>query len=217
MKKKKKEQNDTFAKSILIIISYFALPYIVKFITNSRLISMLLYLIYAIILIFLYKDTFFADFKDIKKNWRKYIKNILISIILIFLSMIIINMAIGILFNIKETSENDFSLLNTFNENPIVVILLTCLYYPLIEGIIFRKSTRDIIDSKWVFIIFSSLFYFFFNIVYTSMSFNNIMASLCYFSTMIIVSASYWKTTNFTVSILIMSIFNLIVCLLRFI
>ncbi len=216
MKKKKNEQNDIFVKSILIIISYFALPYIVKFVTNSRLISMLLYLIYAIILMFLYRNTFFSDFKDIKKNWKKYIKNILISIVLIFVSMIIINMVIGILFDIKETSENDFSLLNTFKESPIVVILLTCLYYPLIEGIIFRKSTRDIIDSKWFFIIFSSLFYFLFNIIYTSMSFNNIMASLCYFSTMMIVSASYWKTTNFTVSILIMSIFNLIVCLLRF-
>lgn len=217
MTKNKKEKKYTYIKSILIIISYFILPYLVSFVTSSRVASTCFYLIYAIVLVSLYKDVFIYDFKDIKMNWKKYIKDILISIILIFVSMVIINIIIGILFNIKETSENDFLLLNAFKENPLIVILLTCIYYPLIEGIIFRKSVRDIIDTKWLFIIFSSLFYFFFNIVYTSMNFNNIMASLCYFSTMMIVSSSYWKTNNFTISILIMSLFNLIACILRFV
>ena len=140
----------------------------------------------------------------------------LISIILIFVSMVLINLIVGVLFNVKGTSENDFSLLTTFKENSLVVVLLTCIYYPLVEGIIFRKSVRDIIDNKWFFIMFSAIFYFFFNIVYTSMSFNNIMSSVCYLSTMMIVSHFYWKTNNFTLSVLVMSIFNLVVCLLSF-
>ena len=151
------------------------------------------------------------------KEYKKYVKNLLVGVLLIVVSMAVVNMIVGVLFDIKETSENDFSLLNSFKENPIVIILLTCVYYPLIEGIIFRKSVRDIIDNKWFFIVFSSLFYFFFNIVYTSMSFNNIMASLCYISTMMIVSSSYWKTNNFTLSILIMTVFNILVSLISFI
>lgn len=215
-KKKKIKSDNAFVKPILVIISYFLLPYLVKFITSSKIISMLVYLFYAIVLITIYKNTFISDFKNIKKNFKKYLKNILISVVLIMVSMVVINMLVGVLFDIKETSENDFSLLNNFKENPIVVVLLTCLYYPLVEGIIFRKSVRDIIDNKWFFIIFSSLFYFFFNIVYTSMSFNNIMASLCYIPTMMIVSTSYWKTNNFTLSILIMSVFNILVSLASF-
>lgn len=213
---KEKEKSNVFIKSILVIISYFALPYVIALISKSNLIDIMLYLLYAFILIFLYKQVFISDFKDIKKNWKKYLIHMLISIVLIFVSMVLINLIVGVLFNVKEISENDFSLLTTFKENSLVVVLLTCIYYPLVEGIIFRKSVRDIIDNKWFFIMFSAIFYFFFNIVYTSMSFNNIMSSVCYLSTMMIVSHFYWKTNNFTLSVLVMSIFNLVVCLLSF-
>lgn len=213
---KEKEKSSAFIKSILVIISYFALPYVISLISKSNLIDIMLYLLYAFILIFLYKQVFISDFKDIKKNWKKYLMRMLISIVLIFVSMVLINLIVGVLFNVKGTSENDFSLLTTFKENSLIVVLLTCIYYPLVEGIIFRKSVRDIIDNKWFFIMFSAIFYFFFNIVYTSMSFNNIMSSVCYLSTMMIVSHFYWKTNNFTLSVLVMSIFNLVVCLLSF-
>ncbi len=213
---KEKEKSNIFIKSILVIISYFALPYIIALISNSKLIDIMLYLLYGLILIFLYKQVFISDFKDIRKNWKKLLKSMFISIILIFVSMVLINLIVSVLFNVKETSENDYSLLNMFNENPIIIIVLTCVYYPLVEGIIFRKTVRDIIDKKWFFIIFSSLFYFFFNVVYTSLSFDNILASLCYITTMMIVSNLYWKTNNFTLSIFAMALFNLIVCALRF-
>ncbi len=213
---REKGKSNVFIKSILVIISYFALPYVIALISKSNLIDIMLYLLYAFILIFLYKQVFISDFKDIKKNWKKYLIHMLISIVLIFVSMVLINLIVGVLFNVKEISENDFSLLTTFKENSLVVVLLTCIYYPLVEGIIFRKSVRDIIDNKWFFIMFSAIFYFFFNIVYTSMSFNNIMSSVCYLSTMMIVSHFYWKTNNFTLSVLVMSIFNLVVCLLSF-
>ena len=213
---REKGKSNIFIKSILVIISYFALPYVIALISKSNLIDIMLYLLYAFILIFLYKQVFISDFKDIKKNWKKYLIHMLISIVLIFVSMVLINLIVGVLFNVKEISENDFSLLTTFKENSLVVVLLTCIYYPLVEGIIFRKSVRDIIDSKWFFIMFSAIFYFFFNIVYTSMSFSNIMSSVCYLSTMMIVSHFYWKTNNFTLSVLVMSIFNLVVCLLSF-
>lgn len=214
---KEKKQNSLSIKAICIIISYFILPYLISFITDSKLINILIYFIYAVLLVFLYKNTFKNDFKDLKQNYKKYIKTLFINVAFIFISMIVINAIVQGLFSVTETSENDFSLLNTFKENPMVIMLLTCLYYPLIEGIIFRKAVRDIIDNKWIFIIFSSLFYFFFNIVYTSMSFSNIMASLCYISTMLIVSHTYWKTNNFTLSIMVMSLFNIVVSLLSFV
>lgn len=217
MKEKKQNQNTLSIKSIIIIISYFILPYLVSFITDLKVVNSVIYIIYAILLIFMYRETFKFDFKDLTKNYKKYIKIMFINIVLIFVSMIVINAIVQGLFSVTETSENDFSLLNTFKENPGIIIVLTGLYYPLVEGIIFRKAIRDVIDSKWLFIIFSSLFYFFFNIVYTSMSFNNIMASLCYISTMLIVSHTYWKTNNFTLSVIIMSLFNIVVSLLSFI
>ena len=203
--KQKDTSKSNLLKSILIIISYFILPYLIGSITSSRLIMSLFYLLYAFILIILYRNTFKADFKDILKNKG--------SIVVV----IITNAIINALFNISGTSENDYSLLTMFEKSPIILILLTCIYYPIVEGIVFRKTIRDIIDKKWLFIIFSSLFYFFFNIVYTSMSFNNIMASICYLFSMMILSNHYWKTNNFTSSIIILMIYNVFVSIISFI
>ena len=170
-----------------------------------------------LLIIYLYKDTFKNDFKDLKENKKKYIKSILINVVLIFAVMIITNALIVILLNINETSENDYSLLTMFKKSPLALILLTSVYYPLVEGVIFRKSVRDIIDNKWTFIIFSSVFYFFFNIAYTSLSLNSIITSLCYLFSMMILSNYYYKSNNFTASVIVMMIYNLIISVISFI
>ena len=213
----KKEKNKNNLKSIMIIILYFIFPYLMKFLSGIKWLTLLFYMLFALLIIYLYKDTFKNDFKDLKENKKKYIKSILINVVLIFAVMIITNALIGILLNIKETSENDYSLLAMFKKSPLALILLTSVYYPLVEGVIFRKSVRDIIDNKWTFIIFSSVFYFFFNIAYTSLSLNSIITSLCYLFSMMILSNYYYKSNNFTASVIVMIIYNLIISAISFI
>lgn len=214
---KKEEKNKNSLKSIMIIILYFIFPYLMKFLSGIKWLTLLFYMLFALLIIYLYKDTFKNDFKDLKENKKKYIKSILINVVLIFVVMIITNALIGILLDIKETSENDYSLLTMFKKSPLALILLTSIYYPLVEGVIFRKSVRDIIDNKWTFIIFSSVFYFFFNIAYTSLSLNSIITSLCYLFSMMILSNYYYKSNNFTASVIVMMIYNLIISVISFI
>lgn len=214
---KKEEKNKNSLKSIMIIILYFIFPYLMKFLSGIKWLVLLFYMLFALLIIYLYKDTFKSDFKDLKENKKKYIKSILINVVLIFAIMIITNALIGILLNIKETSENDYSLLAMFKKSPFVLILLTSIYYPVVEGVIFRKSVRDIIDNKWMFIMFSSVFYFFFNIAYTSLSLNSIITSLCYLFSMMLLSNYYYKTNNFTASVIVMMIYNLIISAISFI
>ena len=214
---KKEEKNKNSLKSIMIIILYFIFPYLMKFLSDIKWLVLLFYMLFALLIIYLYKDTFKSDFKDLKENKKKYIKSILINVVLIFAIMIITNALIGILLNIKETSENDYSLLAMFKKSPFVLILLTSIYYPVVEGVIFRKSVRDIIDNKWMFIMFSSVFYFFFNIAYTSLSLNSIITSLCYLFSMMLLSNYYYKTNNFTASVIVMMIYNLIISAISFI
>lgn len=214
---KKEEKNKNSLKSIMIIILYFIFPYLMKFLSGIKWLTLLFYMLFALLIIYLYKDTFKNDFKDLKENKKKYIKSILINVVLIFAVMIITNALIGILLDIKETSENDYSLLTMFKKSPIALMLLTSLYYPVIEGVIFRKSVRDIIDNKWMFIMFSSVFYFFFNVAYTSLSLNSIITSLCYLFSMMLLSNYYYKTNNFTASVLVMMIYNIIISILSFI
>lgn len=214
---KKEEKNKNSLKSIMIIILYFIFPYLMKFLSDIKWLTLLFYMLFVLLIIYLYKDTFKNDFKDLKENKKKYIKSILINVVLIFAVMIITNALIVILLNINETSENDYSLLTMFKKSPLALILLTSVYYPLVEGVIFRKSVRDIIDNKWTFIIFSSVFYFFFNIAYTSLSLNSIITSLCYLFSMMILSNYYYKSNNFTASVIVMMIYNFIISVISFI
>ena len=214
---KKEEKNKNSLKSIMIIILYFIFPYLMKFLSGIKWLTLLFYMLFVLLIIYLYKDTFKNDFKDLKENKKKYIKSILINVVLLFAVMIITNALIVILLNINETSENDYSLLTMFKKSPLALILLTSVYYPLVEGVIFRKSVRDIIDNKWTFIIFSSVFYFFFNIAYTSLSLNSIITSLCYLFSMMILSNYYYKSNNFTASVIVMMIYNLIISVISFI
>lgn len=206
----KKEEKKNSVISLLIIMLYFLLPYVSSLFKNAKIISIITSLIFGVIVIFVYRKSFVSDFKDLNKNKGKYIKNILLNVLLIFGITILTNLLLTLFLNIKETSENDYSLRTMYKSSPLVLLLLTVVYYPVVEGVVFRKTIREIIDKKWLFIIFSSLFYFFFNVAYTSFSMNNILSSLCYFFMMIVLSNNYYKTNNLTASILIISICNLI-------
>ncbi len=214
---KKKVNNKESIKAISIILLYFFLPYLVKILPGGNVSSIIIYVAFMLLLIYLYKDTIKNDFVNIKKEKKKSVKTIALGVFTIFLVTIILNALIGAIFKINGSSENDYSLMKMFEESPLVLIILTCVYYPIVEGIVFRKAVRDVIDKKWIFIIFSSLFYFFFNIVYTSMAFDTIMSSVCYFTTMMILSYTYWKTNNFSISVIILMLYNLVVSLITFI
>lgn len=213
----KNKENKNNLRSIMIIILYFIFPYIMRFLSGVKWLVVLLYMLFALLILYLYRNTFKNDFKDIIENKKKYLSSILINVALIFVIMLITNALIGMLFDIKQTSENDYSLLAMFKKSPIILMFLTSLYYPVVEGVIFRKSVRDIIDNKWIFIIFSSIFYFFFNVAYTSLSFTSIITSLCYLFSMMLLSSYYYKTNNFTASVIVMMIYNLIISAISFI
>lgn len=213
----KNKENKNNLRSIMIIILYFIFPYVMKFLSGVKWLVVLFYMLFALLILYLYRNTFKRDFKDIKENKKKYLSSILTNVVLIFVIMLVTNALIGMIFDIKQTSENDYSLLSMFKKSPIVLMFLTSLYYPVIEGVIFRKSVRDIIDNKWMFIMLSSVFYFFFNVAYTLLSFTSIITSLCYLFSMMLLSSYYYKTNNFTASVLVMMIYNIIISILSFI
>lgn len=206
---KKVQTKDSFI-GVLIILAYFALPYLSSLFINSNLANAIISIIFAIVITLIYRKSFANDFKDFSKNKLKYAKSILLNLVIILAITIIINLLLVLVFNITETSENDYSLRTMYKNSPIILLILTALYYPLVEGIVFRKTVREIIDKKWLFIIFSALFYFFFNVAYTSFTLNNILSSLCYFFIMLVLSNYYWKTNNLTASIMVISISNII-------
>ena len=63
---KKEEKNKNSLKSIMIIILYFIFPYLMKFLSGIKWLVLLFYMLFALLIIYLYKDTFKSDFKDLK-------------------------------------------------------------------------------------------------------------------------------------------------------
>ena len=70
---KKEEKNKNSLKSIMIIILYFIFPYLMKFLSGIKWLTLLFYMLFVLLIIYLYKDTFKNDFKDLKENKKKYI------------------------------------------------------------------------------------------------------------------------------------------------
>ena len=128
----KNKENKNNLRSIMIIILYFIFPYVMKFLSGVKWLVVLFYMLFALLILYLYRNTFKRDFKDIKENKKKYLSSILTNVVLIFVIMLVTNALIGMIFDIKQTSENDYSLLSMFKKSPIVLMFLTSLYYPVL-------------------------------------------------------------------------------------
>ena len=124
----KNKENKNNLRSIMIIILYFIFPYVMKILSGVKWLVVLLYMLFALLILYLYRNTFKRDFKDIKENKKKYLSSILTNVVLIFVIMLVTNALIGMLFDIKQTSENDYSLLSMFKKSPIVLMLLLSSY-----------------------------------------------------------------------------------------
>lgn len=131
-----------------------------KFGTSSQLIlSLFADLLLTIILFFIYKDYLKEKFEDFKKNFNKYF-DIGLKFWLIGLGiMYIANLVLHYLTPVKE-AVNESNVQTLITESPFLALLLTTIFAPIIEEIIFRKSVKDFCnDNKWIFILVSSLIF----------------------------------------------------------
>lgn len=223
MKKNKqslKSNNKTSIISVIIIGIYFILPYIINNVESKfpssfgNYINIGLNILFLMILLFIYKKDIKEDFVKIKKDPKMYAKKLIIFLFLMILSVALINAIVISIFHIKNIAGNEQTLYHLFKTYPLVTILLTIVYYPILEGIIFRKTIKNIITDKRLFIIVTCLLYFFFNIVYSPISFQNIVSSLYYIVLMFYMSKIYWDTDNFSISVILLMLYNIFVTLI---
>jgi len=115
-------------------------------------------LIVSIMLFFIYKKYLIEKFKDFKKNFHHYfeigIKGWLIGLGIMWLG----NFLLAEFSPVKEAiNENQVQLL--IKSSPILAMMLTTIFAPINEELIFRKAIQDFIKNKWAFIIGSGLIF----------------------------------------------------------
>ncbi len=223
----KKSYKRIVIKNIFIFCFYFIyeiIPlYILKlFNINSSSLSSLnknIYLIstsiiYLVFIIFMYKDELKFDFNKLKgkfiDNIVKYIPYYIVGVLLMAISNIIISK-----FTNVNLSENEINVRNYIKLFPIYMTFSTVIYAPIVEEITFRKTFRNIINNKYLFIILSGLI---FGIVHlSSSSFNDCLMIIPYILMGITLSYIYYKSDNILTTISLHSMHNLILLIFQFI
>lgn len=217
------KDNNKLLLSLIVILFYFAWPQIVNAIksilaigdANDFVFGIISNLALISILIYIYRKDLKNYVLNFKKNLKKSLLIIgLFSIISIILVPLVNSIVINVL-NINEITANDNSLFASFEKSPLLIAFMTIIYYPIVEEIVFEKTLKDVIKSKWLFIILSSIFFWYYNIAYTaSLTYVTIMSSFYYFVLGFIRALAYHKTDNLVVPICIKSIYNAFVTLI---
>lgn len=109
-----------------------------------------------IIYILIYQKTLVKDFKNFTKNLITNLETSLKYWLIGFIIMIVSNLVITFILN-KGIAGNEQDVRNYIDAFPLFMLFNTVIYAPLTEELTFRKSIKDAINNKWLYIIISGL------------------------------------------------------------
>ena len=176
-----------FAPSIFYAISYV--------ICKNQMISEIIGRIMAIILIGLFY------YKDLQKEFRELKNHIGTKIGVAFkyygigiAVMMISNLILLIVF--KDISTNETQVRQLLMENPLPMMFTISILAPLIEELTFRKSIKDAINSKWIYVLISGLVFGGLHVISSINSPIDLIYLVPYCSLGFIFALLYYKTNN---------------------
>lgn len=215
---KKVDKIKTLKTSLIVFMLYFAWPYLINIITSNlnlttnttMYVKFFCNFILLFILVFIYHKTIKENIEDLKTNFKMQ----MITGLKIFL----VGIGVYLLCNLVIASLNLFENYNLdvdtmygiFKQNAILLLLLSTIYYPVVEEIVFKKTFKDLINNKYYFIIITGLLNAVFNIMLSVQDprgyiyiIPNAIFSMCF-------SYIYYETDNLIVPITYRVLYNLI-------
>ena len=116
------------------------------------------YCLTASIICLIYNKIISKDWKKFKKDATAYFNKNL-KIYLISLGVIVFsNLIIQTLFS-TGIANNEKAIRDSLATEPFYMFFSAVIFAPIVEELVFRVSVRKIFSNKWVFIIFSGLFF----------------------------------------------------------
>lgn len=147
------------------------------------------------IFILIYHNTLINDFKSFFKNFTKNIDISLKYWSAGFAIMVISNLFITFVLN-KTIAGNEEAVRNYIDTLPLFMIFNTVIYAPIVEELTFRKSIRDAISNKWVYVITSGLIFGLLHITGYITSVYDLVYLIPYGALGISFALLYYKTNN---------------------
>lgn len=194
-------------KNILIFISYFIYEYLFIYILDyfgihfsnfeyaNKVITMFIFnLIFILLIIMIYKKELLIDLKDFKINYKQYLSKYLGLYVLGVFLMGCTNLILQLITHL-EISGNEENVRSLISKIPLFMAFSSVIYAPFVEEIIFRKSIKNIIDKKYIFIILSGFIFGALHIT-NYKDINEILMGIPYMIMGIDFAYIYYKTNN---------------------
>ena len=168
----------------------------------------------SLILIIIYKKNLKKDYKDFNKNFGTYSDIAIKYWIIGFLVMLISNIIITNIAPIKLAS-NEEGIREIIKAIPFISFIVIGILSPISEELIFRKSFKDAIKTKWIFILISGLVFGLLHVITHINSLYDLLYIVPYSSLGIAFALIYYKTNNIFTSIFSHVLHNTILIILN--
>lgn len=213
-----KEYINQSAIGIMVILTYFLLPYI-KYIvvyflngatinTNlSIILSILIEILTIAVILLLFNKRIKKDFIDLKKNHKQYFSKYF-KYYLIGLAVMYISNAILIFGFQGGLSGNEEGIRNLLGIHPIYVYISAVLLAPSVEELVFRGGIRNIIPNDILFILVSGLVFGGMHLLGNVSNLMDLLYIIPYSSLGIAFAYIYSKTDNIFVTMLLHTMHN---------
>ena len=152
------------------------------------------YLVALFLLIFIFRKDLLRDLKEFKKYFREYNSYVLSMYVKSLAVLFILSLSIKLAG--VNNATNQETIQEIFNVKPIQIALLSIIYAPISEEIMFRGIFRKFIDKKWLFIISSGLLFGAAHVIDDFQSVGELLYILVYGSLGCFLAAIYYKTNN---------------------
>lgn len=160
------------------------------------------------IIIFLYRDTLIRDFKRYFN--RHFFENFELSFkywLVGFLVMVVSNFLITIITN-GGIAGNEDSVRSLIDLVPLYMLFDVAIYAPLTEELIFRKSIRDFISNKWIYVLVSGLVFGGLHVISSVESWMDLLYLIPYSALGVSFALLYIKSDNIFSSICMHALHN---------
>lgn len=196
--------------SDIIIIILTKLGVNIKVLPNNLKIAImfLINLSLMIMLFIFYRKSIKENLKDLKFNFKSYIKDNFKYYVIGLLIMIISNIIIS--FFVEGNSTNETLIREYINIMPIYMIFSSCIYAPFTEEMVFRKSLRNCFNNKVLYILLSGLIFGSMHLLSAS-NLIELVFLIPYSSLGCVFAYMYYKTNNIFVPMTFHMVHNTII------
>lgn len=158
------------------------------------------YIVIFTIMFMLFRKQLLHDFKIFKEYFREYNSLVIKTWLKALVSIGIIGIIIGFITNI-DTATNQKNLNEMFNNLPILVAVLSMIYAPIVEELMFRGVLRKFLSKKYLFILISGISFGALHVIDDFQSVGELLYIFVYSMLGIYLASIYYKTNNICTNI----------------